>query len=541
MIATTMMREMKKDTLTRSIPTTHNRIRDDRRRNRPTSPNLILLPTRSSLLLVGGSIAPFLLMLLMFLPTSMLVSSFTATTVKIGKVPKSRTLPSSGIGFYGWVQNSESGEWEWEEDDPSRMISINEQVTATATATATTTGSAGIATNVDFRATATPQLPSGKLKPKQSLGQNFLRDGNTVAKMIKAFHKDAMVATSSGSKSFVKRIIELGPGAGALTDRLVDNYGTDVLQCIEVDGRAVDILREKHPNLVVYHDDVLQVNYPAMAAAAAKECTENDDNDPNRLEPLVIIGNLPYYITSQILFALADASHYGAIACATVTMQWEVAQRMVAPTSTKDYGILSVVFQTYTSDLHIHFKIPPTVFYPQPKVDSALVGFHFLTPSELRQRLAGVRPKHFRQVVTTAFRQRRKTVRNSLKKLQVPRPEIKDNRPDDDDDGEDNDSYDDDSGETILPKEYLLEKLNSAPVPLPQQVLEAQKQGDTFALSQNLPLDWANKRPEELSPAHFVEITRLIFGDTLGDGSVDGNFNNSDLGRKVWRKVKHGV
>ena len=84
----------------------------------------------------------------------------------------------------------------------------------------------------------------------------------------------------------------------------------------------------------------------------------------------VVIGNLPYYITSQILFALADASHFGAVYCATVTMQWEVGQRMVAPTSTKDYGILSVVFQLY-ADVNCHFKIPPTVFYPKPKVDSA--------------------------------------------------------------------------------------------------------------------------------------------------------------------------
>ena len=64
-----------------------------------------------------------------------------------------------------------------------------------------------------------------------------------------------------------------------------------------------------------------------------------------------------------------------------------------------------------------HFKIPPTVFYPQPKVDSAFIGVHFLGPTKLRQRLAGVDPKDFRNVVTTAFRQRRKTIRNSLKKL----------------------------------------------------------------------------------------------------------------------------
>jgi hypothetical protein len=201
----------------------------------------------------------------------------------------------------GWVQGTD-GEWEWEEDDP------NFEPTTTTTAT------------IDTSATATPQLPSGKLRPKQSLGQNFLKDPNTVAKIIRAFHDDATKRGSRQGKP-LESIVELGPGAGALTDRLVENYGTDVLQCIELDPRSVEILEERYPSLTVHHADVLQVNYPAMAEQEG--------------QPLVIIGNLPYYITSQILFALADASHYGAVDCATVTMQWEVAQRMVAPTCCK--------------------------------------------------------------------------------------------------------------------------------------------------------------------------------------------------------------
>ena len=200
---------------------------------------------------------------------------------------------------HGWVQGGD-GEWEWNEEDPRF-------VTASLSTTTTT---------IDTSSTATPQLPSGKLKPKQSLGQNFLKDPNTVAKMIRAFHKDA---TRDGKP--LESIVELGPGAGALTDRLMENYGSDVLQCIEIDPRAVEILNERYPDLVVHHQDVLQVNYPEMADQEGR--------------PLVVIGNLPYYITSQILFALADASHSGAVQSATVTMQWEVAQRMVAPTKCK--------------------------------------------------------------------------------------------------------------------------------------------------------------------------------------------------------------
>jgi ribosomal RNA small subunit methyltransferase A len=375
---------------------------------------------------------------------------------------------------HGWVQRSD-GEWEWEEDDPNYVPPPPVEVAAAAT----------------VEASATPQLPSGKLKPKQSLGQNFLRDGNTVAKMINAFHSDATERGDRPGKPLTS-IVELGPGAGALTDPLVEKYGTEVLQCIEVDPRAIEILAERHPSLLVHHQDVLQVSYPEMAEEEG--------------EPLVIIGNLPYYITSQILFALADASHYGAVDCATVTMQWEVAQRMVSPTSCKDYGILSVVFQTY-ADVRCHFKIPPTVFYPQPKVDSALLGLHFLGPSKLRERLAGVRPRDFRTVVTTAFRQRRKTIRNTLKKL----PGIE--------------------------KEILMEKISSPPLPLPASVVAARERGDAFALAQELPDDWMSKRPEQLTPGQFVEVTRLMYGDT----NSETNESEVELGRKVWRKLKHGV
>jgi len=227
---------------------------------------------------------------------------------------------------------------------------------------------------------------------------------------------------------------------------------------------------------------------------------------------LAVIGNLPYYITSQILFALADASHTGAVQSATVTMQWEVAQRMVAKTHTKDYGILSVVFQLYSTDVQCHFKIPPTVFYPQPKVDSALVGLQFVSPSQLRQRLAGVEPSHVRRVVTTAFRQRRKTVRNSLKKL---------------------------CHEILGPTQT--EHLWTRPiVPVPSTVRQqAQTRGDdTFAMTQELPMDWASKRPEELTAGQFVELTRQIFGPTNVD---ENDIDTLPLGTKVWRKLKHGT
>ena len=391
------------------------------------------------------------------------------------------TNHASTFRLNGWVQGSD-GEWEWEEDDPT---------SAAATLTSTLTPE-----SID--ATATPSLPGGSFRPKQSLGQNFLRDGNTVAKIVKAFVKDA--TETLDKKNGVERdltqsdlrAVELGPGAGALTDSLVPALGSNNLQCIEIDPRSVELLGEKHPSLRVSHLDVLQADYPSIA-----------DEEGG---PLSIIGNLPYYITSQILFALADASHTNAVRSATVTMQWEVGKRIVAPTRCKDYGILSVVFQLY-ADCKIHFKIPPTVFYPQPKVDSALIGLHFLGPGQLRRRLAGVSPAHLRTVVTATFQQRRKTVRNGLKQLALT-------------------VYEGD-------KERVQQFFESEPLPLPQSVQDAIDAGDEFALAQQLPSDWVKKRPEELTPGQFVEITRLLYGTAGAE--------ESPLGRKVWRKLKHGT
>jgi 16S rRNA (adenine1518-N6/adenine1519-N6)-dimethyltransferase len=384
----------------------------------------------------------------------------------------------------GWVERG--GEWSWVEDDP---LYVPAQFAVTQVPDAAVVISTG----------ATPKLPAGTYRPKQSLGQNYLKDPNTVAKLLRAFHQDAISHLTNADDRSVKHVVELGPGAGALTDKLVETYGAEALQCIEIDERSVALLRDKHPSLVVQHADVLQVNYAELAAAAG--------------QPLTVVGNLPYYITSQILFALADASHLGAIRSATVTMQWEVGQRMVAPTRCKDYGILSVVFQLYAS-VKCHFKIPPTVFYPQPKVDSALLGLHFVGPEKLRQRLAGVRPEDLRRVVTVTFQQRRKTVRNSLKKL----------------------CMDIHGGDATVVDAIL----NSEPLTLPMAVQQAASAGDSICQNQALPADWASKRPEELTPGQFVELTRIVFGANLAVVGIDET-SNTPLRSKVWRKLKHGT
>jgi len=385
----------------------------------------------------------------------------------------------------GWVQD-ENSEWEWEEDDPN-YVEPRVTVSTTAIDTAPFDGIEA-ARMEDLKATATPTLPSGSFKPKQSLGQNFLKDGNTVNKIVKTFLQNAQ-QKEDGLK--IRRAVELGPGAGALTDQLVSlmrqNYRED-LQCIEIDSRSVELLSEKHEGLRIHHLDVLQADYVSMS--------EEEGG------PLNVIGNLPYYITSQILFALCDASHFNAVRSATVTMQWEVAQRIVAPTCCKDYGILSVVFQLY-ADCNLHFKIPPTVFYPKPKVDSALVGLHFVGPQKLRERLDGVKPLKLRRVVTTAFRQRRKTVRNGLKKMIL--------------------------SEICHGDKELLAKVFADD---PQTTKDI-----------SLRSDWTTKRPEELSSADFVQLTKWLYSFQQHDGENRESVAeiSNTLGKKVWRKMKHGV
>jgi ribosomal RNA small subunit methyltransferase A len=215
-------------------------------------------------------------------------------------------------------------------------------------------------------------LPPGQFRPKQSLGQNFLSDQNYVMKICDSFSDDSEKGT---------KVVEIGPGPGALTRVLYQRYPN--MTALEIDQRAVAFLGEKLPGLRVIHIDVLEADWPQLAA--------------ERGGPLNIIANLPYYIVSQVLFSLADS--HKAIKKAVVTMQLEVAERIVAKPNTKAYGIPSVVFQLYGAP-KINFKIPPTVFYPKPNVDSALLTLDFTQPHPL---LAKVNGDHLRKYVRTVI------------------------------------------------------------------------------------------------------------------------------------------
>jgi 16S rRNA (adenine1518-N6/adenine1519-N6)-dimethyltransferase len=220
------------------------------------------------------------------------------------------------------------------------------------------------------------------LKPKKSLGQNFLQDENILRNIVESLH------LSSGDV-----VIEIGSGQGALTKHLVDLPIT--LVGIEVDKRAIELLQHGYGTMMtILHANVLDVDLREISQKHRKK--------------LRIVGNIPYYLTSEILFWLFDSRMV--VTDATIMMQLEVAHRLVAPPKNKEYGILSVFTQFYT-ECEILFKVSRNCFYPKPEVDSAVVRLNF------KDQLPQVDEKLFRSIVRTTFGKRRKTLRNGLKYL----------------------------------------------------------------------------------------------------------------------------
>lgn len=226
-----------------------------------------------------------------------------------------------------------------------------------------------------------------RIIPKKRLGQHFLIDGNTARKIVRTLeiHPEDV-------------IVEIGPGQGALTQFLEGQSRQLVL--VEVDARVVPALRSR------YREETTRV--------VQKDFLEFDLHTAAREygQKLRVVGNLPYNITSPILFKLIDASEV--IHDAVVMVQLEVAERIVARPRTKEYGILSVFCQFYSKP-EMLFKVSPNVFSPRPNVHSALLRLDF----SRRPVHALKNERLFRQVVRSTFGKRRKILLNSLKYMDL--------------------------------------------------------------------------------------------------------------------------
>jgi 16S rRNA (adenine1518-N6/adenine1519-N6)-dimethyltransferase len=248
-------------------------------------------------------------------------------------------------------------------------------------------------------------------RPKKKLGQHYLRDENIARKIVNSLNAKE-----------TNEIIEIGPGQGILTKYLFEKEEYTIL-AVEVDNENIEFLRKKFPGREdqIIHQDFLTYDFSSFN------------------HPVAIIGNLPYNISSQIFFrVLENRNKISEIVC---MVQKEVADRISAGPGTKTYGILSVFLQAYFRIEYL-FKVTPKVFFPQPKVNSAVIRLTRNSISKL-----DCDENLFFQVVKTCFNQRRKTIKNSIRKI---------------------------TGNKILQSDLIL------------------------------------KRPEELSIYQFIELTRIV-------------------------------
>ena len=215
-------------------------------------------------------------------------------------------------------------------------------------------------------------------KPKKRFGQNFLQDENILNKIVKEINPQPD-----------DLIVEIGPGYGALTQKLISI--NENLIAVEIDNELVRSLKEKYPKLQLINEDFLETDISKLTSQQKK---------------LRVVGNIPYNITSPILFKLIENNKL--IKDAVFMVQLEVAKRMTSERGTKDYGILAVVLKYFT-ETELCFKISPNVFYPKPKVYSALVHINFKSISQPQEE-----QKLFIQIVKAAFGNRRKTLKNSF-------------------------------------------------------------------------------------------------------------------------------
>lgn len=232
-------------------------------------------------------------------------------------------------------------------------------------------------------------------RPLRRLGENYLIDANIKDKII------AEVRAEPGD-----RVLEIGPGFGALTIDLAESGAAVV--AVEKDPKAFSILAglvgSDFPGLELVNGDILACDFRALAGP----------------EKLIVVGNLPYYITSPIIERLIERR--ASIARAVILVQKEVAERLMAGPGTKAYGSFSVFVQ-YAAKVSRAHTVKRTAFYPEPEVDSAIVRLDMLDTPPVAVKDEAL----FFKIVRGSFNQRRKSIINSLSReavLDLPKSEL---------------------------------------------------------------------------------------------------------------------
>jgi 16S rRNA (adenine1518-N6/adenine1519-N6)-dimethyltransferase len=228
-----------------------------------------------------------------------------------------------------------------------------------------------------------------KIRPKKYLGQHFLKDLTIAEKIVNSL---------SGHKEYYY-VVEIGPGTGVLTQFLIRLPGLEII-LIEIDKESVEYLKNQYNEnqLKIIEKDFLKLNLEDVVKG-----------------PFAIVGNLPYNISSQIFFKVLD--HKNSIPEIVCMIQKEVAERIASPPGSKAYGILSVLLQAFYNIEYL-FTVKPQVFNPPPKVDSAVIR---LKRNEVLN--LDCDEKQFFRIVKQGFNNRRKTLRNALKPINLP-PEM---------------------------------------------------------------------------------------------------------------------
>lgn len=226
------------------------------------------------------------------------------------------------------------------------------------------------------------------LSAKKSLGQNFIIDTNILRNIVQTAKVDEHTT-----------VIEVGPGIGALTEQIAKE--AKEVFAFEIDDRFLPVLEDTlspYENVTVFHQDILKVDFKQFEKEYLKDVSR-----------LVVIANLPYYITTPIIMHLIESSL--PVEEMVLMMQKEVASRLEAVPSTKAYGSLSIAIQYYM-DVEVAFTVPRTVFMPQPNVDSAIIHLNTLEnpPVDVENE------ELFFKIVRASFEQRRKTIWNNLRK-----------------------------------------------------------------------------------------------------------------------------